>query len=253
MNRIRWALVAGMAIVVAIWLAAHRQIFFLSEVFAMRHEWILLTGLFAFAAMAVAVMLSVRPVSIEPPMGGLDKMYRLHKWLGVAALSAAVVHWLWIKAPKWAVGWGWLVRPPRGARPQLEGVEAFFRQQRGLAETMGEWAFYALIVLVLIALIRRIPYGYFRYTHRLMAVVALVFCWHAVVLTEFRDWSNPVGWLTALLVAGCVVGSIVGLLGHIGRRRQVSARITELERFEHNRVLKVVLRLQKPWPGHQPG
>ena len=86
MNRIRWALVAGMAIVVAIWLAAHRQIFFLSEVFAMRHEWILLTGLFAFAAMAVAVMLSVRPVSIEPPMGGLDKMYRLHKWLGVAAL-----------------------------------------------------------------------------------------------------------------------------------------------------------------------
>lgn len=253
MNRIRWALVAGMAIVVAIWLAAHRQIFFLSEVFAMRHEWILLTGLFAFAAMAVAVMLSVRPVSIEPPMGGLDKMYRLHKWLGVAALSAAVVHWLWIKAPKWAVGWGWLVRPPRGERPQLEGVEAFFRQQRGLAETMGEWAFYALIVLVLIALIRRIPYGYFRYTHRLMAAVALVFCWHAVVLTEFRDWSNPVGWLTALLVAGCVVGSIVGLLGHIGRRRQVSARITELERFEHNRVLKVVLRLQKPWPGHQPG
>ncbi|MFU1980769.1 ferric reductase-like transmembrane domain-containing protein [Bordetella hinzii] len=253
MNRIRWVLVCGLAIVAALWLAPHAQILFLREVFAMRHEWILLTGLVAFAAMAGAVMLSMRPVSVEPPMGGLDKMYRLHKWLGVTALVGAVLHWLWIKAPKWAAGWGWIVRPPKGERPQLAGMEAFFRQQRGLAETMGEWGFYALIVLVLIALVQRVPYGYFRKTHRFMAVIALVFCWHAVVLTEYSDWSRPVGWLTVVLVAGCVVGSIVGLTGRIGRRRQVSARITQLEPFRQNRVLKVVLKLDQPWPGHRTG
>jgi len=253
MNRIRWVLVCGLAIVAALWLAPHAQILFLREVFAMRHEWVLLTGLVAFAAMAGAVMLSMRPVSVEPPMGGLDKMYRLHKWLGVTALLVAVLHWLWIKAPKWAAGWGWIVRPPKGERPQLEGMEAFFRQQRGLAETMGEWGFYVLIVLVLIALVRRVPYGYFRSTHRLMAVIALIFCWHAVVLTEYSDWSKPVGWLTAALVAGCVVGSIIGLTGRIGRRRQVPARIRQLEPFRQNRVLKVVLKLDKPWPGHQTG
>ena len=253
MNRIRWVLVCGLAILAALWLVPHAQILFLREIFAMRHEWVLLTGLVAFAAMAGAVMLSIRPVSVEPPMGGLDKMYRLHKWLGVTAFVVAVLHWLWIRVPKWAAGWGWIVRPPKGERPQLEGMEAFFRQQRGLAETMGEWGFYALIVLVLIALVQRVPYGYFRNTHRLMAVISLVFCWHAIVLTEYSDWSKPVGWLTATLVAGCLVGAVVGLTGRIGRRRQVPARITQLEPFRQNRVLKVVLKLEKPWPGHQTG
>lgn len=114
MNRIRWLLVGGLAVVVALWLAPHAQILFLREVFAMRHEWVFLTGLVAFAAMAGAVTLSMRPVSVEPPMGGLDKIYHLHKWLGVIAVAVAVLHWLWIKAPKWAAGWGWIVRPPRG-------------------------------------------------------------------------------------------------------------------------------------------
>ncbi|ANY16210.1 ferric reductase-like transmembrane domain-containing protein [Bordetella pseudohinzii] len=253
MNRIRWAFVWGFVVVVALWLAAHAEILFLRELFQLRHQFILLTGLLAFAAMAVGTMLSVRPASIEPPLGGLDKMYRLHKWLGLTALCAGVLHWLWIKAPKWAVDWGWIVRPPRGERPTLQGLEAVFRQQRGLAETLGEYAFYALIILVCIALFSRIPYRYFRLTHRLMAVVALLFCWHALVLTEYADWRQPVGWLTALLIAGCAVGALIGLCGQIGRRRQVPARITALEPFRDNRVLKVVLGLQKPWPGHQAG
>lgn len=82
-------------------------------------------------------MLSMRPVSVEPPMGGLDKMYRLHKWLGVTALAVAVLHWLWIKAPKWAAGWGWIVRPPRGERPQWEGMEASFVSSAGWRKPWG--------------------------------------------------------------------------------------------------------------------
>jgi predicted ferric reductase len=33
-------------------------------------------------------------------------MYRLHKWLGIAALAAGVLHWWWAKGTKWMVGWG---------------------------------------------------------------------------------------------------------------------------------------------------
>jgi predicted ferric reductase len=49
-------------------------------------------------------------------LNGLDKMYRLHKWLGIAALAAATVHWLWAQGTKWAVGWGWLTRPAQAPR-----------------------------------------------------------------------------------------------------------------------------------------
>ncbi|NYT84586.1 ferredoxin reductase family protein [Pollutimonas harenae] len=253
MTRIRWVCGFGLMLVTALWLSAHPQILGLRELFAMRHEWVLLTGLLAFVAMAVAVILSLRPVTVEPPLGGLDKMYRLHKWLGVTVLLMGVAHWLWIKAPKWAVDWGWVVRPPKGPRAELFGLEATIRQQRGLAETMGEWAFYALLILVAIALIHRIPYRYFRNTHRLMAVVALVFCWHALILTEYADWARPVGWLTLVLVAGCAAGAMIGLFGHIGRKHRVMARIIQLTRFRENHVLKVVLHLEQPWPGHKSG
>ena len=32
--------------------------------------------------------------------------------LAVGGLVLAVVHWLWSQGPKWAVGYGWLTRPP---------------------------------------------------------------------------------------------------------------------------------------------
>lgn len=74
-------------------------------------------GIVAVACMSVAMILALRPRWPENWFGGLDKMYRLHKWLGIAALVVAVTHWLWAKGPKWAVGWGWLERPQRGPRP----------------------------------------------------------------------------------------------------------------------------------------
>ena len=254
MRRIQWFFVGLGILLAAFWLLAHPQIFALREVFAMRHEWVLLTGALAFAAMAIGVMLTLRPVSVEPSLGGLDKMYRLHKWLGITATAMGVAHWLWIKAPRWAAQWGWVERPARHRTAvELTGMEGFFRQQRGLAESIGEWAFYAMLVLVAIALIHRIPYRYFRQTHRLLALVALAFCWHAAVLTEFADWSRPVGWLTALLIAGCVAAAVVALVGRIGRARQVPATIQALEKFRDNKVLKVVLELKGHWPGHHSG
>lgn len=254
MTQIRWAWVGLLLLVVLAWLAAHPQIFGLRELFAMRQEWILLTGLVAFAAMAVAILLSLRPQVVEYPLGGLDKMYRLHKWMGLLAVLAGVLHWLWIKAPKWAVQWGWITRPERQrSAEELAGLQAFLRDQRHLAESIGEWAFYALLVLVAIALLRRIPYSYFRRSHRLLALVGLAFAWHTLVLTAYADWAQPVGWLTLLLVAGCVVGALLGLFRRIGHQRQYPARIHALERYRDNKVLRVALQMHDYWPGHSAG
>ena len=117
------------------------------------------TGVLAMGVMSLAVILAVRPRWLEGPLDGLDKLYRLHKWLGIAGLTLAVTHWLLAKVPKWLVGWGWLERPKRGPRPPLEpgSLEQIFAQQRGLAESVGEWAFYAAAVLMILALIKWFP------------------------------------------------------------------------------------------------
>ncbi|HOE43972.1 MAG TPA: ferric reductase-like transmembrane domain-containing protein, partial [Rhodoferax sp.] len=52
------------------------------------------SGVLAIGVMSVAMLLAVRPVLFEPYLGGLDKMYRLHKWLGISALVISVSHWL---------------------------------------------------------------------------------------------------------------------------------------------------------------
>src|SRR3546814_11511077 len=84
------------------------------------------------------MVLALRPRCTEHWLGGLDKMYRIHKWLGIAALVTAIVHWLWAKGPKWAVGWGWLERPSRGPHPPASNpVEALFANLRHTAEGMG--------------------------------------------------------------------------------------------------------------------
>lgn len=124
--------------------------------FPFRKVFVQYSGVIAMGAMSAAMILALRPVRLEPVFDGLDKMYRLHKWLGITALAAGTVHWVFAKGTKWAVAWGWLVKPGKGGGVQAyEGIEALLRTQRGLAETVGEWTFYAVVILIVLAQIGR--------------------------------------------------------------------------------------------------
>lgn len=161
-----WALLAACS---ALWLLADSFVPPTVDFFSLRSVFIQYTGVIGIGAMSAAMWLAARPKWLEPRLDGLDKMYRLHKWLGIAGLVLAVTHWLWAQGAKWMVGWGWLVRPARGQRAQGEApglVEQFFRSQRGLAESLGEWAFYAAVVLIALALIKRFPYRQFVKLHK---------------------------------------------------------------------------------------
>ena len=129
----------------------------------------------------------------------------------------AIVHWAWAKVPKWAVGWGWLENPWRGPRPE-ETVEIFrfLREQRRPGREIGEWAFYAAVILIALALIKRFPYRYFFQTHRLMAVGICCWCSTSVVLMNFGYWSQPVGPVMALLMAGGSGAAVVSCYARWG-------------------------------------
>ncbi len=254
MGRIQWALGGVLLGMLALWLASTPFGGVPLEVFALRPPSLQGTGTLALALMSVAMVLATRPVLFEPWLGGLDKMYRLHQWLGVGAVVLAVSHWLWVEAPKWLVGLGWLERPPRV--PPTLPENALLRQLHGLrgaAEGVGEWAFYALLALVALALFKRVPYRRFFQSHRLMPVVYLVLVFHAVVLTQDDSWTQPVGIVMAGLMAAGSAAALLVLLGAVGRGRQALAVVDRLERHAELGVLEVAVRLKTRWAGHEAG
>lgn len=254
MRHIKLALFGILAFMSVLWIAAEPGVFQLNGFFAVRAAAAQYTGVLAIAVMSVAMMLALRPRWPERWMGGLDKMYRLHKWLGITALVVAVIHWLWAQGPKWAVGWGLLERPARGPRPPIANpIEAFFSSLRGTAEGIGEWAFYAAVALIALALIRVFPYRWFYKTHRLLAVAYLVLVFHTVVLLNFADWMTPLGGVMAVLLAGGTFAAGVVLLRRVGAARQVKGRIAGLNYFPGVKVLETIIDVPAGWPGHRAG
>ncbi len=246
-----WALLAGLGL---LWLAADPTVLQASGVFEWRRVLIQFSGVLAMGCMSVAMILALRPRWPERRLGGLDKIYRLHKWLGIAGLVLAVSHWLAVNGTRWAIGWGLLARPERGARPPAGGpVEAALRQLREPAEFLGEWAFYAVVLLIAVALIRTIPYGLFRRLHRALPAVYLVLVFHAVVLTRIDYWATPFGLVQAVLLAAGSLAAILSLLGRVGAGRKVPGTIAELESFPGVRALLSAIDLGPGWPGHKAG
>jgi predicted ferric reductase len=254
MQNLKRAFWSTLAVLVLLWLIAEPSLFQSATFFALRGSMVQLSGIAAIGCMSVAMILALRPRWPEQWLGGLDKMYRLHKWLGIAALIIAIIHWLWSEGPKWAVGWGVLERPVRGPRPAIENsIEALFANLRGMAEGLGEWAFYATVVLIALALIQYFPYRLFQKTHRLLAVAYLVLVFHAVVLFKFNYWTSPVGVVMAVLLASGTWAAVIVLLRRVGAGRQVKGAITSLQYYPGVRTLETEIEVPHGWPGHKPG
>lgn len=255
MKQIKIFFVALLLILTAVWLLADSLLPEPFTYFSFRHVFVQYSGVIAIGVMSIAMMLALRPKWLEPHLDGLDKMYRLHKWLGITALVVSVLHWWMAQGTKWMVGWGWLVKPEKGHRSQeaLGFIEGLFRSQRGFAESVGEWAFYAAVALILLALIKRFPYHLFIKTHQLISIAYLVLAYHALILIEFEYWTQPIGWLMAVLLLGGSVAGVLALTGRIGRKRKVKGTIDDLTYYDALRVLEVSISVKDGWQGHRAG
>ena len=212
------------------------------------------SGLLGMGVMSVAMVLAIRPAWLEPRLHGLDKMYRLHKWLGISGLVLSVAHWLVSQGPKWLVQAGLLEKPARGPRPTpTVEIFRFFQEQRGLAEQVGEIAFYAAVALITIALIKRFPYRHFFTTHRWLAIVYLALVVHSVVLTSFPYWTQPLGIVMGILMLAGTLAALTSLFRRIGIKRKATGEIVAADYLAGVKVNAITLQLQDRWPGHEPG
>lgn len=208
------------------------------------------TGILAVGFLSLAILLAARPVQVESLLGGLDKYYRLHKWLGVAAAMTAIIHWLLETAPRTLARQGWIDRPfrtPGGARPET------FPSLREPAAEVGEWAFYLLLILVALALWRRFPYHLFQKTHRLMAPLFLALVFHSVVLMRSDQWLAPIGMVMVVLLPAAATAAGFSLFRRIGHSRRATGEVIDFHLHPGSAVLDVRVRLATAWPGHLAG
>lgn len=244
-----WVLCLGLT---ALWLDAD-QVWSTARSFPqLQISFVNYTGIIAMGTMAVSLLLALRSVSVEPYVGGLDKSYRLHKWLGVAALVMAIAHWAWINAPSWLTSVGMMAPPARGGPRPAQGP-AFLRAIQGPARGIGQWCFYAAVILIVLALLRWFPYRRFLQTHRLLAIVYLLLVFHSLVLLKTAYWTYLISYLIAALMLAGAVAAVYILIRKVGSTRQAVGEIEAVTPHQEGRILAVKVCLRDRWPGHDAG
>ena len=212
-----------------------------------RQQALYLSGLYAIGFMSLARVLSTRPPWLERPLGGMDRVYRLHKWSGILAVGFAAAHWLIEMSDDVLKAW-----VGRAGRVREEHYLGFLETLRDAAEDTGEWAIYGLLAMLAITLLRRFPYGIWRRVHRIMPILYLMIVFHAVLLAPARYWTQPIGLLLAALLAAGTVAGAVSITGRIGRQRKVDGRIVAVRSLAAD-IVEVKCQLDAAWPGHRPG
>ncbi|WP_461466268.1 ferredoxin reductase family protein [Melaminivora sp.] len=216
----------------------------------LRQQALYLTGVWAIGLMALTMLLALRLPWLERPLGGMDQVYRLHKWAGIGAALAAIAHWGAKESSGWIRQlWG------RAGKPAREAVLPWLTDSRGLAKDLGEWAFYLLLALVALTLLTRLlAYRPWRWLHRAMPVLFLLLAFHSLALTPLAWWSQPTGLLMAGLLALGSAAALWSLAGGVGRRRQHAGRVHAVQALGgQDAPLEVICALAPSWPGHRAG
>lgn len=237
-------------VIVALWAVLQPSgiLTFSTAFFPLRSAYTVLTGALALSWMGLCMLLALRPAWLERSLGGLDKLYYVHKWTGIAAVLMVVVHWLLILSPRTLISWGWVEAASRQRGPHGGGFSLV-----GQAKEMGEWAAWGLIALGIVSLLRFVPYNWFRKLHKGFPVMFLLGAYHSVImLWKDKLLATPFGIvLTAICVAGCVI-AVISLRGMIGASRRHSGRITRAAVGESG-VFELAIAPGADWPGHTAG
>lgn len=193
------------------------------SVWLWRKELINLTGVLALIPMGFIMLLALRPKFLEPFFNGMDKIYYIHKWVGIWAIVAALLHY-GIKLSKS------FLRPffERGPKIKAETI-AWLDDYRSLAKDVGEILFYLFAIMLVVTLLKKIPYRFWRKIHKLMGLFFLAVVFHTIVLAPARYWTEPVGIAFIIVMAIGVYAAIVSLFGQIGRGKRYEAKIKSLD------------------------
>ena len=189
-------------------------------------------GGIAFLLMTTSIVLSTRPLALEDWFGGLDRMYQIHKMAGVTALLFVLVHFFGV--PK---------ELPPGADPV---ANALFP-----SGPLGMLSLILLVVLLVVALNRKIAYSRWRPSHKLMGLVYIAVIGHFMTAPGiFFERFSASGLMLILAAAVGVLAFFYSIFG-MNRRTALPYEIEAVNALE--RATEVVLKPVGSALDHKPG
>lgn len=154
----------------------------------------LMASSMAFTGMAIAQFMATRPPLVERLFGGLDRIYRTHRRVGITVLALILVHYF--------------------ITPDFKGLSLTSGLNK-LAASMGEYAFYGLVVLLLLSIFKiipktkiEIPYHYWRLTHRFIGLLFVMVAFHQTFIKRPYDG-------TAMLATYLNIFALIGTASYI--------------------------------------
>ena len=196
--------------------------------------------------MVLGMLLSTRPRAVETSFGGLDRMYRLHKHLGIAAMLLFLAHFATVPGG------------PEGdeAPAPAAGIEAAGSEQdeEGLPiDLFGQIGMIGFLLLIVITLNRKIPYHRWIATHRFTGLFFAVVSVHVFLVLfdgeELALFSGPGVALALLLLAGLAAYGYRQLVQP--RRRRHAFTLAAVNRLE--RATELVLEPKDGMLTFEPG
>ena len=189
-------------------------------------------GGWAFLLMTCSLFLSTRPRFVEIFFGGLDRMYQVHKMCGVFALLFILPHFFLI--PK---------ELPEGVDPVVMALVP--------SAPMGMLSMILLILSLVIALNRKIPYHRWRNPHKFMGLVYLLAVGH--FMTAPAVFFERFSLSGIMLIFAAVIGTVSLLYSLFGMNRKTARRyvIDKVNALE--RATELVLKPLEQVVDFRPG
>lgn len=198
----------------------------------------LCAGASAYCLMALNLFLATRPPVVHRLAGGLDRLYQVHKWTGIAVLPLIWFH--------------------KFVGMDLDGQIV----ATGLAKTsvdIAKYAFWVLLALLLLSWIKRVPwlrrdllpYHLWRWSHRALGLVFVALTLHQLFVKVPFD-ANALTAQYLVVMAALGIGSFVytQVLAPLRRRR---FRVDTVERHKLATVISATPVGRRGLAGARPG
>ncbi|MFZ0566104.1 MAG: ferric reductase-like transmembrane domain-containing protein [Chlamydiales bacterium] len=146
-------------------------------------------GILGYTLLAFSLFLSSRWKKLEDWIGGLDRVYHLHHKVGLWGFYLLLAH-PWINAMKWL--------PQR-----LDHFFLFiFPFHHRVSVNLGSYAFWLMLIIIVITIFKLLPYDKWKLTHKFMALVFVLASLH--FLLSSRRFNPSFLSLTPLFIPMCL-------------------------------------------------
>lgn len=145
----------------------------------------LFIGSVSILMMAWSNFLSTRVSPLEKIFGGLDHMYRWHRWFGALSVGAMWLHMELVD--------------------DVKGIRGASKDIADAAEDLAETGSTLLYILIAASLLRVVPTRWWRISHKFLVLPYAFASWHFYTSTKpYANGSAWGWWFTTLMVLGVV-------------------------------------------------